>query len=210
MKYGIKISEWMNNNGADFVLDKVTSVDRACDISELRSSVQLSAVAHWLPLMDTRKMRHLAQQRIQTKATSVDFLRDVRRVVRDRDHVVTHLVNESFYEVEDHWDDDDWMFRNRKRFYPNGSHPSVAIVVADFDRHATSAALERMGKTGRGVNFQIHLASLDAKHLKVLSDEAIKEIGRACAQAERTKQKLKRNPVFKEAFRLELLAANGS
>jgi hypothetical protein len=200
----------MNDNGADFVLDKVTSDDRACDISEMRSSVQLAAEAHWLPLMDTRKMRHLAQKLIRTKAAARKFPGDVRRVVRDRDHIVTHLVNESFYEAEAHWDDGDWMFRNRKRFFPNGCYPSVAIVVADFDQHATSAALEMMGKVGRGVNFQINLASLDAKRLKVLSDESLKEIGRACGQAERTRQKLKSNPIFKEAFAFELRVVNGN
>jgi hypothetical protein len=210
MKNGHKIAQWMNDNGADFVLDKVTSDDRACDISELRSSVQLAAEAHWIPLMDTRKMRHLAQKVIQTKAASCRFPGDVRRVVRNRDHIITHLVNESFYEAESHWDDDDWMFRNRKRFFPNGSYPSVAIVVADFDRHATSAALEMMGKVGRGVNFQINLASLDAKHLKVLSNESLKEIGRACGQAERTRQTLKSNRVFRAAFDLELQAVNGN
>lgn len=210
MKSGNKIAKWMIDYGADFVLERVTSSERACDIDALRIATQAAAEQHWLPLVETRKGRREAQMQIQKKATAGRFQKDVRRRLKLRDIAVTHLVNETFYDVEEHWDDQEWMFKNRHRFFPNRHSPAIAIVVANFDEHATSASLERLGKTGRGLNHHIVLASLDAQRLDVLSDEAIKEVARSCAQAERIRRKLQKNPAFAESYNRELKVVNGN
>ena len=114
MKNGRKVASWMIEYGADFVLERITSDERACDIGALRIATQAAAEQHWLPLMETRKARREAQIQIQKKATAGRFQKDVRRRLKHRDLAVTHLVNESFYDAEEHWDDQEWMFTARR------------------------------------------------------------------------------------------------
>jgi hypothetical protein len=200
------IVEWMSNEAAHYLLDQLTSEARACDIIGLRTHMQLAAHNYWVPQMDTRKLKHNAQVLIQKRVQSDHFIRNVRRRLRDDDEIVTHLVNECYFEAEEHWDDDEYMHDHRKQFVPNSQHRGIAVVVVNFDKHAGSAALERLGKGGHGVNKHIKLSSVDADSREVLSDEALVEIGRSCGQSELLKAKLWDNDTFREAF---LQVSNG-
>ena len=195
------IWQWMNNESVHYMLDQLTSV-RSCNIIGLRGHVQAAANKYWVPQMEeiSRKAAHDAQKLIQKQALSDKFIARVRRTLRDDDKIVTHLVNDLYFDVEEHWDDADYMHEHRQKFMPNSQHKSVAVVVSDFDKHAGTAAMERLGKGGHGVNKHIKLASVDAQNREVPSEEWLEEVGRSCGQSELTRKRFWDSEVFRGAF----------
>lgn len=196
-----KVSRDMTEIGIRVLLDRLTS-ERKCYKREFEKAVEHETLERWSCLAETRRDLMKLQELVERQSKSNLFLWKVRRKLRDDEDCPawTHLVSGKHDEHENHWDDEEWMFKHRHIFVPNGSNPAVAIVVANFDQYATSAALERIGKSGAGVNLHTKLAAADALGLDVLSDEAAAEIGASCGEASLVATKHMGNPAFERAY----------
>lgn len=197
------ISQWMRAHATQFLLKEVEK-NQLCDIAELQMHTQVAALKVWPQKMKTKHTAQLAKSFISQTSRSKHWLRKVRRELRDSHDIVTVFVSERYFLAEDHWDDDDYMFAHRHEFFPSKGYPAVAIVVQDLNRYAGSAARERLGRTGRGFNKQVHFVSRDAKARGVETDEAAAELGRSCGQAELVRAKMWNNKAFRKAFDIEI------